>query len=368
MSLKSRLELYDKIKEHRKHPLIVYVTSKRHGIESSMASDAIPYLIDQIQKIPKDTKHLDFLIVSYGGDPMVAWRIMSLLRSAVDNVSVLVPQSAYSAATLIALGASEIIMHPYGHLGPVDMQIQTVGERGMRHFSTEDISAFIEFVREQLSITDQEHLRKLFEPTLREVGALGLGFTARGAKLAIALGEKLLRMHRPKEEAAVSKTVVEKLSRQFHFHGYPVSRKEALEIGLQVNEKRCTVLEDLMWELWLDLESELKEREPFSPLSELMNSPAAAELLSPVPQLTLPGNAPSPNHLSSDIPALMTATKDVQPVDTQFVTALIESKRLCHNSEVKGKILAYRQPDLLIRHNVIISSKSWNVTHESKGA
>lgn len=364
MSLKDRLKLYRQIEDHRKRPLIVYVTSKRSGIEASMASDAIPYLIDQIHKVPKGAKSLDFLIVSYGGDPMVAWRIMSLLRGIVEEVSVLVPQSAYSAATLLALGANEIIMHPYGHLGPVDMQIQTLGEKGMRHFSTEDISAFIEFVKEQLSITDQEHLRKLFESTCREVGTLGVGFTARGAKLAIALGEKLLQMHRPNEEAAVSKTIVEKLSRQFHYHGYPVSRKEALEIGLQVNEKRDPVLENLIWETWLDLESELHEREPFSPLSELMNSPAATQLLSDVPQLTMPGNAPTPN-VSSDLSGVSKAASNVKPVDTNFITALIESPRLCHNSEVNGKILAYRQPDLLIRHNVIISSKSWNITHKT---
>ena len=165
------------------------------GVDASMATDALPYLIDQLDCIPADTKHIDLLIASYGGDPMVAWRIMSLIRQRVKQVSVLIPQSAYSAATLVALGADEIVMHPNGHLGPIDMQITTVTEGTRRDFSTEDISAFLDFVREKLSITDQEHLRRLFEITCKEVGSLGVGFTARSSKLAVALAERLLGMH-----------------------------------------------------------------------------------------------------------------------------------------------------------------------------
>lgn len=150
MGLKERASLYKQIETHRSHPLITYVTSKREGVDASMATDALPYLIDQLDELPQGTTELDFLIASFGGDPMVAWRIMSLIRERIDRVSVLVPQSAYSAATLLALGADEIIMHPNSHLGPVDMQITTVTEGTRRHFSTEDISAFLDFVRSAL--------------------------------------------------------------------------------------------------------------------------------------------------------------------------------------------------------------------------
>ena len=169
MGFKKRLEICRQIEEHRQHPLLVYVTSKREGIEAEMATDALPYLIDQLDGLPDGTANLDFLVVSFGGDPMVAWRIMSLIRQRVERVAVLVPQSAYSAATLLALGADEIVMHPNGHLGPVDMQVSTVGEGGRRHYSTEDIRAFLDFVRNSLSITHQEHLRRLFEVTCKEL-------------------------------------------------------------------------------------------------------------------------------------------------------------------------------------------------------
>jgi len=130
MSWSDRIRLYEKIEEHRKRPLIAYVTSKRAGIAAYMATDALPYIIEQLDNLPSGSKAVDFLIVSYGGDPMMAWRVSTLIRQRVDNVAVLIPQSAYSGATLVAFGANEIVMHPNGHLGPVDMQITTFGERG----------------------------------------------------------------------------------------------------------------------------------------------------------------------------------------------------------------------------------------------
>ena len=172
MGLADRSKLYQEIEDHRKRPLIVYVTSKRQGVEGKMSNDALPSLTDQLDLIPPGTEALDLLLAGYGGDPMVSWRIMSLIRERVENVSVLIPQSAYSAATLLALGADEIVMHPNANLGPIDMQITAVSDGGPRHFSTEDVGAFLDFVRDRLGLTDQEHLRKLFEMMCKEVGTI----------------------------------------------------------------------------------------------------------------------------------------------------------------------------------------------------
>src|ERR1700739_4263298 len=105
MSWTDRIKLYKKIEAHRKRPLIVYVTSKREGVYAVMSTDALPRIIEQIDTLPDGLESVDFLIASYGGDPMVAWRIMPLIRQRVKNVAVMIPQSAYSAATLLAFGA-----------------------------------------------------------------------------------------------------------------------------------------------------------------------------------------------------------------------------------------------------------------------
>jgi Serine dehydrogenase proteinase len=214
---------------------------------------------------------------------------LGLIRERVDEVAVMIPQSAYSAATLVAFGADEIVMHPNGHLGPVDMQITTGGAGQAKTFSTEDISAFLDFVRDNLKITDQEHIRTLFELICKEVGSLVIGLTARSSKLAVDLGERLLALHM-KDDVTRTKiaSIVENMSRKFHSHAYPVSRKEALEIGLPVNKQSDPVLEKMMWDVWLNIEAQLKERIWFDPTMELLNSKEASKLLSPVPQLKVP--------------------------------------------------------------------------------
>ncbi len=353
MSQTDRTALYTQIEKHRDRPLIAYVTSKRAGINAAMATDALPYIIEQIDALPKESKNVDFLIAGYGGDPMVAWRIVTLIRQRIGekgHVAVLIPQSAYSAATLVALGANKIVMHPHGHLGPVDMQITTWSDSGgTKRFSTEDISAFLDFVRDSLRITDQKHIRALFERTCDEVGALGIGFTARSSKLAVDLGERLLSMHMKDDEAGTKvRALVENMSRNFRSHAYPVSRNEAEDLGLPV-ERGDTVLEGLMWQVWLDLEEELQERSPFDPIIELMNSAEAPKLLGAVPQMNVPVDVAATLSYQSTLDDVMKhATVAVQPVDFQFTNALVESSRLAYAQVTKGKILASRHPNLMI--------------------
>jgi hypothetical protein len=361
MSWEERIELYKQIEGHRKRPLVVYVTGKRAGAGAQMSSDALPQIIEQLDVLPKNTKSIDFLIVSLGGDPMVAWRIMTLIRQRVNKVSVLIPQSAYSAATLLACGADEIVMHPNGHLGPVDMQITTAGSAGAKTFSTEDITAFLDMVRDALKITDQEHVRALFEMTCKEVGTLGIGFTARSSKLAVDLGERLLALHMKDDEAGTKlRSIVQNMSRKFQSHAYPVSRSEALDIGLPVNKKRDEPLEKLMWSVWLNIESDLKERTPFDPVIELMNSSEATKLLAPVPQLKISPGAIMGTHYNSPIADIDAhSTVEVDPVNFEYVNALVESKELAYANVTKGKILSCRMPDLMIKFNRIITSYGW---------
>jgi len=362
MSWTERIHLYTQIEALRKRPLIAYVTSKRGGISALMSTDALPYIIEQIDSLPNDSSAVDFLIVSYGGDPMVAWRIMSLIRQRVDKVAVLIPQSAYSAATLLAFGANEIVMHPNGHLGPVDMQITTVGDSGQaKRFSTEDISAFLDFVRDNLKITDQEHVRMLFESICKEVGSLGIGFTARSSKLAVDLGERLLALHMKDDDSRSKlRLIVQNMSRKFQSHAYPVNRIEALEIGLPVNKKRDKVLEKLMWSVWLNLEQDLKERTPFDPIFELLKSGEATKLLSPVPQLDIPMCASPSAHFQTTINDVIDKSKPtIDPVDFEFTSAIVESTRTGYAHVTRGKILSCRNPDLMIKYNTVTKSREW---------
>jgi Serine dehydrogenase proteinase len=82
-------------------------------------------------------KGLVLLINSPGGDILAAERIVNICRSysGTGDYWALVPGRAKSAATIVCLGASKIIMAPSSELGPVDPQV-TLRESGVRkHFS-----------------------------------------------------------------------------------------------------------------------------------------------------------------------------------------------------------------------------------------
>ena len=99
MGITARTNLYQKLERLRGCPLIVYVTSERGNAAGQISSDAVREMHLQLEALPKGTMAVDLLIVSNGGDPTVAWRLVSLIRERVNKFSVLIPQAAYSFRT-----------------------------------------------------------------------------------------------------------------------------------------------------------------------------------------------------------------------------------------------------------------------------
>lgn len=273
MSYIDRKEIYLKIEQLRKRPLITYVTTIRQGISVQMATDVIPEFIDQISTIDTKYDEVDLLIISGGGDPIVAWRIISLLRERFKKISVLVPFIAYSSATLLALGADDIIMHPFGNLGPIDPQIVLTDQNGkQRNISYDDILKYIEFVKD-IGITNEELLQRSFDKLTNEISPTTIGIVKKGAKLGISLGEKLLSTHMSNKNdiERISKT----LNTKFYNHGYPLGRKECIEIGLPIIKPKKD-LEELLLKLYKNISDELKFNQPFNAddiiLDQILNS------------------------------------------------------------------------------------------------
>src|SRR5262249_33300273 len=163
---------------------------------------------------------------------------------------------AYSAATLIVLGADEVVMHPNGNLGPTDPQIQIRrppdkdGNARAVGFGSEDLMAFLRFSREQVGLKDPAHLLSVYSKFCDAVGAVGVGVSARSALLSVNRGEKLLKLHMKNDgEKKKAREISEKLTKDYFHHGYPVNRTEAKEIGLKVAD-RDEELENLMWQIW----------------------------------------------------------------------------------------------------------------------
>lgn len=68
-------------------------------------------------------KGLDVLLASPGGSGEMALRMVQSMQNQCKGVRVIIPDMAKSAATVLCLGADEIIMGPAGDLGPIDPQM-----------------------------------------------------------------------------------------------------------------------------------------------------------------------------------------------------------------------------------------------------
>lgn len=296
MGYSERKTILAEISEKRGRPLVTYVTSLRPNMSGNMAGDAIRPFIDQLEGISKEEKRIDFLLISNGGDPITALRMMGLLRERFESVSVLLPYVAYSAATILSLGADEIIMHQYSNLGPVDPQMTVShhdanGKTEKIQFGTEDIINFIEFIKKDLGVSDQQHLMSAIQPLINQVGALSIGSAKRSQRLSLALSEKMLSSHI--DDPGKVTTIAKALNSSYYHHGYAVGRKEAQEIGLPVVYPDSD-LESLLWNVWLDYEAEMKCNEAFDILKEIMNDPKSSSVVNAVPVIDIPANMPEP--------------------------------------------------------------------------
>jgi len=251
-----------------------------------MGSDVIPEICEQIRMVPKEQETIDLLIVSNGGDPIVAWRIIGLLRERFRKIGVLVPFSAQSSATILAFGADEILMHPFSCLGPIDPQITT--QAGPTNppaiFSVEDIRSYIDFISQDLKLEDPGSNMQALQHLVSELKPTTIGMVKKSMKLSESLASKLLSLHMDSKDKIDE--IVEKYNNLSH-HGYTVSRKEAKESGLPVEFVKSD-LEDIMWNIWADIEEEMRCREPFHPMKSISRQPDGANKLNEAMRSNLP--------------------------------------------------------------------------------
>jgi hypothetical protein len=314
-----------------------------------MAGDAVREFVDQIDGIAAEEKAVDVLVHSTGGDALTAWKLMSLLRERFETVGVLVPFMAFSAATLFALGADEIAMHPHASLGPIDPQIRMPQPDGsVRHFAYEDVGAFLRFLSGEVRITEQSHTSAVIEKLFSVVDPVNVGAAKRASELSSSIGERLLLTHMTGEDRGRAHQIAENLNKSFFAHGDAVSRRRAKELHLKI-AKSDKDLEGLMWTAYRAIEEYMHLREPFSPLQQFLADPAGAAALRPIAPIQLPQNAPAQVFqqvwqaaINNALQALTAAGVEVS---YSVVNALVESTRVASEFRTEGKFSAFRGPN-----------------------
>ena len=281
MALKDRIQLIQELEKLRGSRVIAYVTSDRPPpFQAQMAMDVVRRFYTHLSDFQQCEK-TDIFLFSTGGDTMVPWRLANLIREYCQSFGVLIPYKAHSAATMLALGANEILMGPLAELSPIDSSVQTPynpphadqPNEPKTPIGVEDVMGFFNLARERIGIADQDNLISAFEQLAQRVHPLAIGAVYRSHALTRLLATRLLEMHYTGdvEKRAIGR-IVDELAEKLYYHNYTISRGEAKNIGLPV-VPLSPEIEQVMYRLYEQYEQEMQLGQPFNPASLTANAP-----------------------------------------------------------------------------------------------
>ncbi|MBI1839029.1 MAG: hypothetical protein HYR95_01880 [Candidatus Colwellbacteria bacterium] len=275
-----RKQLIQQIEGLRHSRVITYMTSDRQGpFNARIATDVIPLISKQLQAIRK-TQNIDLFLYSAGGDTMVPWRLVSMIREYCDKFSVLVPYKAHSAATMIALGADEIVMSNLSELSPIDPSTANVfnptdpqNPQNKIPISVEDVMAYFDLAKNKFGIKNEEELSRVFTKFVEsnpQIHPLALGNVNRIHNLIRILAKRLIKSHKtPLKEEEVEK-IVDYFTEKLYSHQYFIGRKEAREdLGLKTVVNADDTLSKAMTDLYGEYNTELDFGKMWNPENEL---------------------------------------------------------------------------------------------------
>jgi hypothetical protein len=296
MSRQQRTEAIRQLAEARGGTsVIAYVTSIRPGLEAQMGMDIFTHFYRHLQALAasRAERRLDLFLVSNGGDAIVPWRLVTLIREYCNEFNVLVPYRAFSAATLTALGADNVVMHPMGMLGPTDPSINgpfnprdPKNDKNTLPVSVEDVSSYIALIKDDVGIRHEDEVIQAFLALAKEVHPLALGNVKRTTSQGRMLGQKLLAQRKDPMTPGAIEEVVDKLTSKLFYHGHPINSTEAREeVGLPFVEPADEDTANAMWSLYEIYQEDLQFEIPFDAKREAIarNPLAASPLRTGVP-------------------------------------------------------------------------------------
>jgi len=174
--------------------------------------------------------------------------MLRALRATFKTVNIIVPFWAKSAATLVSLGASNLIVDDWAEFGPIDTQVakQKEDSPGFEfesalndEFSLELIEGraqelfkkmFIDFHRSEsipiskndLSCHLMEYVPKFYTPLLEQLNPYKLGEKKRQLDISVKYAERILIQYNPQMSDQQRKNLIDYLLNDCPEHGYIV--------------------------------------------------------------------------------------------------------------------------------------------------
>lgn len=242
MTRSDRFSLIQTIEKQRDSKILVFFIGDRRGLETRIAADSLPFCLNHLNEMGKQKK-IDLFLYSTGGVAMDAYGLVNVIREFCDSLNVIIPFKAFSAATLISLGANEILMTKMGQLSPIDPsvnspfgpQIVIPGQQLVQTvpINVEDVVGYLDIARNELGIKDEDLMQRVLDRLSQSVNPLALGAVNRSREQIGFLARTLLSQHM--EDGSKVDKIVETLSRRRFSHNYLIGRKEAKSsLGLNV--------------------------------------------------------------------------------------------------------------------------------------
>lgn len=265
------IKIIKEIQDIRKSKMLVYITGDRRRFETKIGMDVFPMIYEHLSQIG-DVKKLDLLIYSTGGITMAGFGLVNLLREFCKEFNVLIPFKALSAATLICLGANEIIMGKLGQLSPIDPSIPHPLGPSIQNpikpqvkqtipISVEDVSAYIELAKDS-GLKKEKSIQLVFDKLTNSVNPLALGAVHRKKEQIKFLADYLLSYHL--KDVNQRKMIINTLIKERFSHNYLIGRNEAKNI-LKLNIIDIDInLEKLIMDLFNEYSEILLLNEEFS--------------------------------------------------------------------------------------------------------
>lgn len=238
----ARKERIKKLQDARNSRVVVYYSI-------GMLSDRHAELLQDVLSMRAPGDNLDLFLLSPGGYSDAAFKMVALCRSyARRRFSVIIPYYAKSAATLLSLGADELVMGPASEIGPIDPRIMVPDQYGRLHnVSATSIKDALEMLEDR--VRSNPPTAVLYAPLLEKVDIYLIGEYERALKSAEQYAERLLAAYMLKGNPMEAKRVAGLLARQYFSHGYAIDRAEARS-QLSLNVTDASVDEwNAMWQL-----------------------------------------------------------------------------------------------------------------------
>lgn len=273
MERQQRVALIREIEANLGSRVLCYITGDRENVNTRVAPDIIRVFYQHLERIGQQAR-IDLFLYTRGGDVLTPWRLVNLIREYAPYFGVLVPFRAYSAGTLICLGADEIVMGHMGELGPIDPSVANAfnpqdpnNPVARIPVSVEDVFSYLALAREKAGLRSEAELVEVFRLLTERVHPLALGNVHRNYALIRSLARRLLLLRQATRPEAVIQEIIDNLTEKLYAHNHMISRREALEdVRLPVTHPAPAV-EKAMWKLYEGYESYLRLTEPFNPVA-----------------------------------------------------------------------------------------------------